>query len=246
MQVSVTYLKQRNNKRRVIKSIVSTILIFLFAIISSAILISVRRKTLMYEERVFYLVCAAREEKETLLDGKKELLKNLGAGNVIFKEKDKFYLVANVYLDIAFAEEIKDNLNGYFPDAWILRLKAKKIEINKIKKIKDNIIVEQFLKYMYQLSSKFQNLHMEYLVGRCEESEFIRYMLTTKLDLEKFASQMNMDGEFYGKFKEYASLVSLKLSNFLLGVDVARSKRNYVCNYFVSFYLDYIEFYASL
>ena len=246
MQVSVTYVKHRNIKRKFIKSIVSTILIFLFAIISSAVLISVRRKNLMYEERVFYLVCVAREEKESLLDSKKELLKNLGAGNVIFKEKDKFCLVANVYLDIASAEEIRDNLKGYFPDAWILRLKTNKIDINKIKKIKENINVERFLKYMYQLNTDFQNLHMEYLAGNFEESEFIRRMLSIKLDLEKFASQMSVDNEFYSKFKEYAGLVALKLSNFLLGVDISRSKRNYVCNYFVSFYLDYIEFYASL
>lgn len=180
------------------------------------------------------------------MDGQKELLKNLGAGNVVFKEKDKFYLVVNVYLDISSAEEIKNNLKTYFPDAWILRLKTKKINTQTIKRIKESVVVEQFLKQMYQMGNDFQNLHMNYLAGKTSESEFISLMLKNKLELEKFASQMQLKDDFFCGIKEYAELFALKLGNFLLGLDVSRSRRNYVCNYFVSFYLDYIEFYASL
>lgn len=246
MQVSVTYAKHKNNRKKLIKSIFSTILIFLFAIISSAVLISVRRKNLIYDERVLYFVCATRDDKESLLDGKKELLKNLGAGNVVLKEKDKICLIANVYLDIASAEEIKDNLKVYFSDAWILRLKTKKVNIKSIKKIKTDIVVERFFKYLYQLSHDYQTLHMEYLAGKCDESEFISTMLKFKLELEKMSSQLSANDNFFVHIKEYAELFSLKLSSFLLGLDVARSKRNYVCNYFVSFYLDYVDFYAYL
>ena len=54
----------------------TSILIFLFAIISSVVLVAEKKKLRAFDERIFYFVSAGSARTISLLDDKKELLKN--------------------------------------------------------------------------------------------------------------------------------------------------------------------------
>lgn len=229
-----------------VKSVVSTILVFLFAIVSSAILIVVKKKNLMYEERIFYLVSATSENRETLLEPKKELLKNLGSANIVYRQGDKCHLVVGVYFDSESAEEIKGNLLKYFSEAQVLKVKSKKITRKSIKKIKESLECEKFIKKLFALSKDFQVLLMDYLSGTSTDSKFIESLVNAKLELGKIVESIQSSENYHEKIKERGNLFISKMTNFLIGLDVSRSKQNYICNYFVSFYVDFLEFYDSL
>ena len=246
MQVLVTRRKNRKFSKMRIKSVVRTILIFLFAIVSSAILITIKKKSLMYEERIFYLVSATSEHRESLLDPKKELLKNLGAANVVYKQGDKCHLIVGVYFDSESAEEIKGNLLKYFSEAQVIKVKSKKITRSSIKHIKASLECEKFIKKLYSLTGDFQSLQMDYLSGKCTNSQFIESLVNAKLELGKIIEQIQSKDEYHEKIKERGNLMLSKMTNFLTGLDVSRSRQNYICNYFVSFYIDFLEFYESL
>ena len=242
----MTSKKTKRNKLKRVKSVIQTIFIFLFAIVSTAILITMKKKNLMFEERMFYMVSVAGEGKESLLDPQKELLKNLGAANVVYKKNDSYHLIASVYLDLESAEEIKANLASYFADVKILRIKSKKVGRKTIKNIRSALGLEKLIKTLYGYTKEFQDLHMNYLAGKTSESQFLNEMVRKKLELDKLNKQIDLKNDYSENIVNFGEMFALKITNFLSGLDVSRSKQNYVCNYFVGFYLDFIEFYESL
>ena len=123
---------------------ISTILIFLFAIVSSAVLIVEKRKYKAFDERIVYLVSVASTKTIKVLDDKKDLLRNLGGANVVLSYNGLSHLIANVYLDQESALEIKDNLKKYFPETEVLKIRLKRLSMNSIKAIKSiRILVEK-------------------------------------------------------------------------------------------------------
>ena len=242
----MTLKKTKTKGLRVIKSVIQVILVFLFAVISTAILITIKKKNLMFEERIFYLVSVASEGRETLLEPQKELLKNLGAANMVYKKNDSYHLIASVYLEQEYAEEIKGNLTSYFPDVKILKIKSKRIGKKSIKKIRDVVGLEKLIKTLYAYTQDFQQLHMNFLAGKSSEGQFLNDMVRRKLELEKLNQQIELKNEYAEKAQGFGEFFALKMTNFLSGLDVSRSRQNYICNYFVGFYLDFIEFYNSL
>lgn len=246
MQVSVSSKKRKKFDKSKIKSVVSTILVFLFAIISTAILISHRKKSLAFDSKYFYFISVASANKESLLENKKELVKNLGGANVVYKQDGNYHLLVNVYLDFQSAEEIRQSLLGYFPDAKILKIKTTKITKTKVKKIRKHLENEKLIRFLYNLVGDFEELEMSYLSGEISDGEIIKYMLKYKLELEKINDSIAFDDEISIKCLEFGELINLHLTNFLSGFDISKSKQNYVCNYFVGFYLNYIEMFNSL
>ena len=242
----MTSAKHKKSSIKRIKSVIHTILVFLFAIISTAILISVKKKNLMFEERIFYLVSAASEGKESLLEPQKELLKNLGAANVVYKKNDRYHLISSVYFDLDSAEEIKKNLSNYFSDVKILKVKSKKLSRKSIKNIRLSVGSERLVKTLYRYTNNFQELHMNLLAGKCSESQFLNEMVRKKLEMEKLNTQIEINGEYAERIQGFGEMFALKITSFLSGLDVSRAKQNYICNYFVGFYLDFLEFYESL
>lgn len=220
---------------------ITTILIFLFAIISSAILIVQKKKLVMFEERIFYFVSAYSSRKEKDLDMQKELLKNLGGASVIYKNSDKYYLIANVYLDLESAEEIRDNLRNYFADAEILKVKTKKIEKSNRKCINLDYNAKNLVKYLYNLSKDYQNLQMDYLQGLISQGSFLAKLSKVRLELDGLNKLINSDKEPLKTILASSELIGLGLTNFLSSFELSASKQNYICNYFVGFYINYIE-----
>lgn len=246
MQVSVSLKKKRKFSSSMIKSVVSTILVFLFAIISTAILISHRKKSLVFDSKYFYFISVASASKESLLETKSELAKNLGGANFIYKENNEYHLLVNVYLDFQSAEEIRQSLLGYFPEAMILKIKTEKLTNNKVKKIKKYSENEEVIRFLYELTHNYQELEMNYLSGEISDGKFIKEFLKNKLELEKLNEKLTQNDEFSVKCAEFSELILLKMTNFLSEFDIAKSKQNYICNYFVGFYLNYIEMFNSL
>ncbi len=236
----------KNKRSKRIKSVIQTILIFLFAFTTSAVLINIKKKNLVFEERVFYLVSVSNEGKENMLDPQKELLKNLGAANVVYKQNDRYHLIASIYLDLESAEEIKVNLTNYFSDVKILKVKTKKVSRKSVKSIKLASGSEKLIKTLYTYTKDFEHLHMNYLSGKISEGQFLNDMVRRKLELGTLNQQIQLNSDYSSIVLGFGELFALKMTNFLSGLDVSRSKQNYVCNYFVGFYLDFIEFYDSL
>ena len=96
MQVTMTYHKYKNKRKSKIKSMITTILILLFAIVSCAVLVSEKKKLRAFDERIFYFVSAGSSKNISLLDDKKELLKNLGGANVLFEQDSEDEIKGNI------------------------------------------------------------------------------------------------------------------------------------------------------
>lgn len=246
MQVTMTYHKSRKKSKLQIKSVVSTILVFLFAIVSSAILVSEKRKLRAFDERVFYFVSAGSSRTISLLDDKKELLKNLGGANVVYSYKGISHLLANVYLEQESADEIKGNLTQYFPESDVLKLRSKRVSNKGIKKIKSISGAENFIKFVYKMSNEYQDLQMNFLSGEISDSMFLSSMVDKKINFEKIISNIDNSNDLAEKIIGFGELMSLQLTNFLSGLNIAKNKQNYVCNYFVGFYLNYVELFECL
>ncbi len=244
MQISVTRNKLKNSTKTKIKSVIKVILIFLFAISSSAVLIVIKKKNLLFDEREIYFVSVASSKKESELETKSELLKNLGGANVIYNKDNTFYLIANVYLDLSDAEEIKSNLSAYFPESQVLKIKTKAVTRGNKKEIKSTS-AEDVFRYIYKLSKSFQDLQMAYLSGTIKESELISTVVKNRLDLENL-SKVNVESELAKLIVGFGEMFCLQMSNFLTNFSITKSKQNYVCNYFVGFYINFIEMYDCL
>ena len=236
--------KKRHNSK--IKSVVSTILIFVFAFVSSAILVVEKRKYKQYDERIFYFVSVASSKTVKLLEDKKELLKNLGGANLVMVKKGVSHLIASCYLDQVSALEIKDNLKSHFPEVEILKIKLERVKIKGIKALKSIVGCDELLKNLYKISIDFQTIQMKYLSGEMTEGQFLSAMIDKKITLEKSMENVDKSTELSQKILGFCDVMVLSLTNFLTGLTIAKHKQNYVCNYFVGFYMNYVELFECL
>lgn len=246
MQISVSKIVKRNGVKTRTKSVISTILIFLFAIVSTAILVNVRKKSLVFDEQYFYFVSVSKSNKKTDFEAKKELLKNLGGASVVYKLNGEFHLIANVYLDLNFAEEIKNNLLSYFQDASVVKVKTKKVKGSVRRNIKANKNAESFLKFMYGLSKDFHEIELEYLSGKISDGKFLSIVSGKRLELEKKLDNLQSSDDLSKQILGFGELFLLQMTNFLTNFSLYQSKQNYICNYFVGFFVNFIELYDSL
>ena len=246
LQVVVSRRKSKNRKFSKIKSVVSTILILLFAIVSSVILIVEKKKYKAFDERIFYFVSVGSTKSIKLLDDKKELLKNLGGANVVMQYKGLSYLIVNVYLDQESALEIQENLKTHFPEVEILKIRINRLSIKTIKAVKSISGAEVFIKHLFNVSNKFQTLQMKFLAGEITEGYFLSEFIDIKINIEKMLNNIDKNTEFAQKIISFGELLSLQLTNFLSGLTIAKHKQNYVCNYFVGFYMNYVELFECL
>lgn len=246
LQVTMTYHNFRKRHNSKIKSIVSTILIFLFAFVSSAILIVEKRKYKQYDERIFYFVSVASSKTTKLLEDKKELLKNFGGANVIMMKRDVSHLIASCYLDQVSALEIMENLKSYFPEVEILKVKLERVSIKGIKAVKSIIGGDELIKCLYKISNEYQSIQMKYLSGEMTEGQFLSAMIDKKIILEKTMENVDKESELSQKILGFCDVMVLSLTNFLSGLTIAKHKQNYVCNYFVGFYMNYVELFECL
>ena len=246
LQIIVSCRKSKKRKYSRIKSVISTILIFLFAIISSTILIVEKRKYKAFDERIFYFVSVGSTKTIKLLDDKKELLKNLGGANVVISYKGLSYLIVNVYLDQESALEIKENLKSHFPEVDILKIRQKRLSMKKIKTIKEINGAERLIKKLFDVSNRYQTLQMKYLTGELSEGMFLSELVDIKINIEKLVEDIDRNSELSQKIVGFCELMTLQLTNFLSGLTIAKHRQNYVCNYFVGFYMNYVELFECL
>ena len=115
-----------------------------------------------------------------------------------------------------------------------------------MRKIKESLEAEKMLKKLYALTKDYQSFEMNYLSGKIPESQFITDLIKVKLELGDLTNKIIANDEYHQKMRDKAEMFVVKITNFLAGIDISRAKQNYICNYFVSFYLDFLEFYDSL
>lgn len=242
----MTYHKYKNRRKNKIKSVITTILILLFAIVSSVVLVSEKKKLRAFDERIFYFVSAGFSKNISLLDDKKELLKNLGGANVLYEHKGLSHLIANVYLEQDSANEIKGNISSYFPEASVLKIKSKRVSTKGIRLVKEIEGADEFIKYFYKLSLEFYSLQIAYLSGEKTESDFLSDMVESRIDFEKKMLNIKKTNDLAEKIISKAEAMCLKLTSFLNGFAISKHKQNYVCNYFVGFCFDYVELFDCL
>lgn len=246
MQVTVTENAFVKRSKIASKSVIATILIFIFAFISIVVLIAVRKKTLVFEEQYFYFVCADSSKKVSVLDNEKEYLKNIGGAAVTHFYKEDYYLVANVYLSPVDAEEIKGNIISDFVRAETVVIKSEKIS-KKVKNIiKQSESLLKFAEFIYKFNKELCSSSLDFYSGKIAESEFISAFITKNLKFDELKKSIVGEGEVYDVFKEYSALFALQLTSFLNNFYVAKNKQHYVSAYYVGFVINYLEFYDSL
>ena len=246
LQVSVTGTKLGYRSKFNLKSIIATILVFLTAFISIIILINVKKKSLVFEQQYFYFVCADSSKKVSVLDNQKDYLKSIGGASVTYYHLNNYYLVANVYLNIDDANEIKKNLSNNFTNASVLTVKSAKLSKDIKNKIKQDMNVLKFYKFLYNFNKEFQVLIMDYFSGELLETNFVSDLIAKNLKFAEFRDNIKGDSKLEGVAREFAGLFALQFSSFLNNFYIAKSKQNYVSAYYVGFVINYLEFYKSL
>lgn len=246
MQVTVTENAFRKPRKIASKSVMATILVFIFAFVSIVILIAVRKKTLVFEEQYFYFVCADSSKKVSVLDNEKEYLKNIGGAAVTHFYKEDYYLVANVYLSPVDAEEIKSNIISDFSRAEVVLVKSEKLSKKAKTAIKQDEALLKFVQFIYKFNKELCSSSLDFYSGKITESEFISAFITKNLKFDEMKKTINGDGEVYDVFREYTSLFALQLNSFLNNFYVTKNKQHYVSAYYVGFVINYLEFYDSL
>jgi hypothetical protein len=161
-------------------------------------------------------------------------------------KKGVSHLVASCYLDQVSALEIKDNLKSHFPEVEILKIKLERVKIKGIKAIKSIVGCDELLKNLYKISIDFQTIQMKYLSGEMTEGQFLSAMIDKKITLEKSMENVDKSTELSQKILGFCDVMVLSLTNFLTGLTIAKHKQNYVCNYFVGFYMNYVELFECL
>ena len=181
MQVTVTKDAFKNSTKLKVKSVVTTIFIFIFAFISVIFLVSMKKKSLMFDEQYFYFVSAESSKKISVLDGKKEYLKNIGGAAVTHFYKENYYLVANVYLKLEEAEEIKGNISKSFNQAEVVTVKSSKIEKGVKNKIKQDLNLSKFFEFLYGYKTELYLSSIDFYSGKTNESDFISSFVKSKV-----------------------------------------------------------------
>ena len=246
LQVTVTKGAFKKSGKLKSKSVIATILIFVFAFVSTVILIQMKKKTLVFEEHYFYFVCADSSKRVGILDNEKEYLKNIGGASVTHFYKENFYLVANVYLNLADAEEINAGLINNFPRSEVVTIKTEKVPKQAKNSIKNDVWLLNFVKFLYEYNKQFYLNSMDFYTGKQTESDFISSLVSKSLEFDEFKKNIEGDAEIYEVFKEYVGLFSLQLTSFLNNFYIAKNKQHYVSAYYVGFVINYLEFYDSL
>lgn len=245
MQVSMTAKPHHKSRKNMIKSAFWTIFIFLFIVVSTIFLVKNKKENLFAEEQIFYIVYADVSSNAMNFDSKKELLKNLGGAGNVFAYKNKQYLVANVYLELASANEIKNNLTAYYSDAGVLKLKVDKMKWRIVKKIKSSSISLKIMKFMYDYSKQYNNFELSFMSGKLSETEFLTKLIAKRLELFELC-KAEKSSEFEQTFLSFGELVYLQMTNFLDGFFATNAKSSYICRFYVNFIVNYLEFYNSL
>lgn len=246
MQVCVTKKTLNTDIRFGVKSVISTILIFVMAFVSIVLLINMKKKNLIFEQQYFYFVYASSSKKVSVLDKQKDYLKNVGGAAITYYFENDYYLVANAYLNSIDANEIKQNLISHFSNSNVLTVKTNKLSKSSKRKINENEQVKKFLKFLYQFNRGFYELSFSYYMGEISDSEFISKIIRNNLVFEEFKNNIDGSDEFGSVAKDYASLICLQFSSFLNNFYITSNKQNYISAYYVGFVINYVEFYNSL
>ena len=197
MQVTVTKGAFKKSGKLKSKSVIATILIFVFAFVSTVILIQMKKKTLVFEEHYFYFVCADSSKKVGILDNEKEYLKNIGGASVTHFYKENFYLVANVYLNLSDAEEINAGLINNFPRSEVVTIKTEKVPKQAKNSIKNDVWLLNFVKFLYEYNKQFYLNSMDFYTGKQTESDFISSLVSKSLEFDEFKKNMDKDSAAY-------------------------------------------------
>lgn len=244
MQVCVTSGKIKSKSK--LRSSLVTLVVFIFAFVSTIILVNVRKKSLIFEQQFFYFVSADSSKKSAVLENEREFLKNIGGASVIYFDRHNYYLIANVYLDVADANEIKTNLVENFKNSEVLTIKTKKLSKESQKEINNNLEIKRFIWFLYEFKKEFQEQALNYYLGTLSESDFISKIISNNLKFDEFKEIITGDGALVAAAKEYAGLFSLQFSSFLNNFYIAKNKQNYVSAYYVGFVINYLDFYECL
>ena len=194
-QGCVPYAVSKKHTKSPIKSVIATILFFVFLIGIFLCLVYFRKIEKCYEKQSFYVVYVEKNRRKIDVDNV-ELIKKLGgAGSVLFF-KEEYYLIANVYLKENDAKEIAEGLVSTFAEAGVIKLEHESISKKKALHIAQNLSVSKFFEKFYVFLGNLEDMQMQYVVGSLAESEFLTKMLKVKLDFESIVDEMeNPDNE---------------------------------------------------
>ena len=217
----VPYASCKKHAKTQIKSVIATILFFVFLALIFMCLVYFRKVEKCYEKQEFYVVYVSKNKRKIDADSV-ELLKKLGgAGSVLFF-KEEYYLVANVYIKESDAKEIADGMTSTFAGAGVIKIGHESISRKKAVHIAQNLSVSKFFEKYYAFLHDLESWQMKYVVGKFGESEFLTKLLKVKLEFE------NIVGEFENPNNE-------KL------FDDIKTHAHMCINYFQSFFDEFLK-----
>lgn len=205
-----------------------------------------KKKNLIFEPQYFYFVSADSSKKQSVLEKEKDFLKNIGGAAVVYLNKNNYYLIANTYLDLNDANEIKSNLTENFKNAEVLKITTKNVSKQSQREINNSLELKSFFWFLYDFKKEFETHAINFYLGVLSESEFISKIISNNLKFDEFRDKIGGDGGVFIAAKEYAGLFSLQFSSFLNNFYLAKNKQNYVSSYYVGFVINYLELYECL
>ena len=229
-QESVPRIALRKGSQISIKSVIATILFFIFVVLVCLCLVAFRKVEKVFDKQTFYIVYVAKNKRK-IDPATTDLVKKLGgAGSVLFF-KEEFYLVANVYLKESDAKEIVGGLLENFSNAGVLKIEHKSIEKKKVTHIAHNLTFSRFFEKLFEFNEKFEELQMSYLIGELSESGFLTEVLKNKLEFEQIVKDFeNQSGEkLFDDIKSHANMCVNYFNEFFEEFLRSTKKETLIC-----------------
>lgn len=213
-----------------IKSVIATILFFIFVILVLLCLAGFRKVEKCFDKQSFYVVYVAKTKRKMAPEDV-DLIKKLGGAGCLLFFKDEYYLVANVYQKEDDADEIAEGLKVHFADAGVVKLSHSDIDKKKAVHIARNLSFSRFFEEFYKVVEDFEGLQMKYLMGSVQEGEFLTEMLKQKLEFETIIENFENenDEKLFQDIKTYANMVVNYFDSFFDDFFQSTKKESLIC-----------------
>lgn len=193
MQGYVSYNFSRKSKKMpkiikllaVVGIIVSTASILAFCFLGSS-------SKKIYCTQSYYYVCASNSQNSANLSEAASTLKALGGAGSIIELRERFYLVAGVYLSFDDASEVLLNVQKTYTSAEIVSI-SKTLSRSEERRLLSSEFAVKSFEFFGKFTEELSNSTMKFFAGTLSEHKFLNNLLASRVKLENLIMSASDD-----------------------------------------------------
>ena len=236
----------QNNQKSLqirIKSVIITILFFIICVTLFVVMFSLKKKEDKFLPTYYYFVYVGKYKKQSMLFTQKEGVKKNGWASVIYKHKNYYYLLLNVYTEKSEADAIASELEDLFSNVSVVRISTSKISKNIKNTILKDFEVKNALKYLEEYINHITQYLKNCLSSEVLVSDIISEIVNYKLMLNGLKSRLvNSQSYLGGVISSYIDRYLNIFDDFLHKFYTqANNRRHLICKISIELILTKIE-----